>query len=235
MHVRDPNKMKFDEIVDSSSETFPYEPQLAFALDSIRGARVLNIDCWTGNFESLAVEHAGSLTGLDVEPMAIEVARRNVPGAAFVEGSVFELPFADESFDAVTMFEVLEHIPIGTEREACAEIARVLVPSGVLMLTTPSWTLRSRLLDPAYLLMGHRHYRASDVIEMLGASGLTAERTVVRGGWVYVATYLTFYFCKHVLHRAMPHPEWLKRAYLRSTLSPGFARMYVLAKKMRRH
>jgi len=60
--VRDPKKMKFDEIVDSSSETFFYEPQLAFALDSIRGARVLNIGCWTGNFESLAVEHAGTST-----------------------------------------------------------------------------------------------------------------------------------------------------------------------------
>jgi len=162
------------------------------------------------------VEHAGSLTGLDVEPLALEVARRNVPGAAFVEGSVFELPFADGSFDAVTMFEVLEHIPVGTEREAFAEIARVLAPGGALMLTTPSWTLRSRLLDPAYLVAGHRHYRASDVVEMLCVSELRTERTVVRGGWVYVATYLTFYFYKHVLHKAMPHPDWLKRAYLRS-------------------
>ena len=229
--MRDPKKMKFDETVDTSADSFLYEPQLDFALDSVEGARALNIGCWTGNFESLAVEHAASITGLDVEPRALEVARRAVPGAAFVEGSVFELPFGDGSFDAVTMFEVLEHIPVGTESEAFAEIARVLAPGGALVLTTPSWNLRSRMLDPAYLVAGHRHYRAADVIDMLRASGLATERTAVRGGWVYVATYLTFYFYKHVLRRAMPHPDWLKRAYLRSTLSPGFTTMYVLARK----
>ena len=154
-----------------------------------------------------------------------------MPGATFVEGSVFELPFGDGSFDVVTMFEVLEHIPAGTESEAFAEIARVLAPGGALVLTTPSWNLRSRLLNPAYLVAGHRHYRAADVIDMLRASGLATERTAVRGAWVYVATYLTFYFYKHVLRRAMPHPDWLKRAYLRSTLSPGFTTMYVQARK----
>jgi ubiquinone/menaquinone biosynthesis C-methylase UbiE len=229
--LKDPKKMKFDEIADTGSDTYHHEPQLSFALDAVRGARVLNIGCWTGNFESLAVEYAASVTGLDIEPMALEVARSNVPGAEFIEGSVFEMPFADGSFGAVTMFEVVEHIPVGTEQQAFGEIARVLEPGGALMLTTPSWTLRSRLLDPAYLLTGHRHYRARDIIAMLVASGLTTERSEVRGGWVYVASYLTFYLYKHVLHRPMPQPDWLIRSYLRDTQSPGFTTMYFLARK----
>ena len=64
--VRDPKKMKFDETVDTSADSFLYEPQLDFVLDSVEGARVLNIGCWTGNFESLAVGHVASMTGLDV-------------------------------------------------------------------------------------------------------------------------------------------------------------------------
>ncbi|MEM5838748.1 class I SAM-dependent methyltransferase, partial [Pediococcus acidilactici] len=45
------------------------------------------------------------------------------------------LPFADASFDAVTMFDVLEHIP--NDRQAIAEALRVLNPNGFLLISTP--------------------------------------------------------------------------------------------------
>ena len=47
-----------------------------------------------------------------------------------------ELPFADASFDVVTMLAVLEHIE--NEQEILSEIYRVLVPNGKLILTVPS-------------------------------------------------------------------------------------------------
>jgi ubiquinone/menaquinone biosynthesis C-methylase UbiE len=46
------------------------------------------------------------------------------------------LPFADASFDVVTMLAVLEHIQ--NEQEILSEIYRVLVPNGRLILTVPS-------------------------------------------------------------------------------------------------
>lgn len=228
--MKDPRRMKFDAIADAGGDTYHHEPQLAVARKAIEGADLLNVGSWTGNFESLAVGVARSVTGLDIEPKALEVARNNVPGADFVEASVFEMPFADDSFDAVTLFEVVEHLPTGTEPEAFAEIARVLRPGGRIVLSTPSWTVRSRLLDPAYFLTGHRHYRASTLIALLGTAGFTTERCEVRGSWVYVASYLTFYFYKRVLRRPMPESERHVRAYLRDTRSPGFTTQYVIAR-----
>jgi ubiquinone/menaquinone biosynthesis C-methylase UbiE len=228
--MKDPRRMKFDPSADSADQSRYYEPQLAASRKLIEGADLLNVGSWTGNFESLAVVVAGTVTGLDVEPRALEVARKNIPGATFVEASVFEMPFQDASFDVVTLFEVIEHLPTGTEPEALSEVARVLRPGGHLVLSTPSWTLRSRLLDPAYLLTGHRHYAASSLITLLSAAGFTTERCDIRGGWVNVASYMTMYFYKHVLRRPMTQSERRIRAYLHDAESPGFTTQYVMAR-----
>lgn len=57
-----------------------------------------------------------------------------------VASTALSLPFADDSADTVLCFEVLEHVP--QPFAAVAELARVLRPGGVLLLTTPqSWRL----------------------------------------------------------------------------------------------
>jgi SAM-dependent methyltransferase len=53
----------------------------------------------------------------------------------FVCGDAAGLPFDDLSFDAVTMFDLLEHIP--DHRKAASEAKRVLRPGGALLVSTP--------------------------------------------------------------------------------------------------
>ena len=61
-----------------------------------------------------------------------------------------DLPFDDASFDVVTMLAVLEHIE--NEQEILAEIHRVLVPNGKLVLTVPSVWAKPVLEFLAYKL-----------------------------------------------------------------------------------
>jgi SAM-dependent methyltransferase len=68
-------------------------------------------------------EHAGADVNLD-------------PRVRFVVADATDLPFADESFDVVTFFDVLEHIP--DDARAAAEALRVLRPGGFVLVTTPS-------------------------------------------------------------------------------------------------
>jgi GT2 family glycosyltransferase/ubiquinone/menaquinone biosynthesis C-methylase UbiE len=58
------------------------------------------------------------------------------PGSQFLAADATRLPFSDESFDLVTMFDVLEHVP--DDEQAVAEALRVLRPGKFILLTSPN-------------------------------------------------------------------------------------------------
>lgn len=57
--------------------------------------------------------------------------------ANFVLGSVFEIPFPDQSYGTVVLGEFLEHCTFDAARKAVLEARRVLFPEGLLILTVP--------------------------------------------------------------------------------------------------
>jgi ubiquinone/menaquinone biosynthesis C-methylase UbiE len=74
--------------------------------------------------------HPASYTGLDLNPAGIDFCRErhNLPGLDFVRGDAENLPFPDQSFDAVINIESSNHYP--SLPRFLAEVARVLQPGG---------------------------------------------------------------------------------------------------------
>jgi SAM-dependent methyltransferase len=94
------------------------------------GAELLDIGCGTGWLAG----HFARYTGIDGSPDA--VARALEAGRNVIAGDVDErLPFADETFDAIVMKDLLEHVrdPVALVREA----RRVLRPGGLLFASSP--------------------------------------------------------------------------------------------------
>lgn len=110
-----------------------------FATRWVAGKRVLDVACGEGYGTALLAQGAAHVTGVDVAPAAIEHARRAYADAANVEfacASCTRLPLADASIEVAVSFETLEHI--AEQEQFVDELARVLAPDGVLVLSCPN-------------------------------------------------------------------------------------------------
>ena len=103
------------------------------------GRRVLDVACGEGYGSALLARVASQVTGVDLADEAIAHAKRayaSLENTRFARAPCTQLPIPDASIDVAVSFETLEHIE---EHEAfLAELARVLTPSGLLILSCPN-------------------------------------------------------------------------------------------------
>jgi ubiquinone/menaquinone biosynthesis C-methylase UbiE len=111
----------------------PWAKRVADAAQIRAGQRVLDVACGTGALTCEIVARvgpSGSVVGLDLNEVMLEVARRKVPTLEWWQGPVEALPFASASFDAVvSQFGLMFFENRGT---AIEEMMRVLRPGGRL-------------------------------------------------------------------------------------------------------
>jgi SAM-dependent methyltransferase len=98
------------------------------------GIRLIDIGCGSGYAAAMAAALGATVTGIDITPELIEIARERVPGAEFVTGGMDDLPFASESFDAAVGFNAFQFAE--DPGQAVREAARVIKPGGVVAATT---------------------------------------------------------------------------------------------------
>lgn len=130
----------------------PVSVGLLAAADIQPGERVLDVACGTGIIARLAAERVGPtgvVTGVDVAPDMIEVAKATVaPATPTIEwhvGDATSLPFADEQYDVVTCQMGLMFME--DRAGALSEMRRVLVPGGRVIVNTPG------AIQPTFVLM----------------------------------------------------------------------------------
>lgn len=114
------------------------------------GDRILDAGTGTGIGASAALTSGREVVGVDAAAGMLAIARREVPGARFVEADFSELPFPSGSFDVVISVHALHFAvdPVIT----LAEWRRVTTAGGRLSLSVPGprSALSHRLYDPIY-------------------------------------------------------------------------------------
>ena len=120
------------ELAEPSNE--PLFAEVLARLGIARGTRLLDVGCGSGYAARMAARLGAFVTGLDITPELLAIARERLPAGTFVEGEMDRLPFDDETFDAVVAFNALQFAD-----DPCAAVAegrRVLRPGGLLAAAT---------------------------------------------------------------------------------------------------
>ena len=116
--------------------------------DVLAGGKVkslLDIGCGFGSFILAARQRGINATGIDIANFEIDFARERLnllrpqdnPESVYLLGSGLSLPFSDEKFDVVTLWNVLEHIP--DDQILLQEVSRILRPNGRLYIVCPNY------------------------------------------------------------------------------------------------
>ncbi len=117
----------------TEAQSHSFSPKLEAFIDKyqLHDKRVLEIGCGRGAFQDIVKDYVG----IDFSENAGRYLYK-----PYCQASANELPFSDNSFDAVWTYAVLEHVP--EPERALYEMRRVL-KSGGLLLLAPAWQCRS--------------------------------------------------------------------------------------------
>jgi SAM-dependent methyltransferase len=204
------------------------------ANNDIQNMEVLNIGCGFGWFELYALKNkVKKITGIEITEEDLKVARENIldKRAFFKIGSAIALPFADGSFDTVVSWEVIEHIPKHTELQMFNEVKRVLRKGGAFYLSTPYRSFFSCIADPAWWLIGHRHYSMKFLVDLAEKNGFAVEIFEVRGKHFVLVNVLNMYFSKWILRREKLFANYFNKKDTSEYFQKGYSTIFMKMKK----
>jgi 2-polyprenyl-3-methyl-5-hydroxy-6-metoxy-1,4-benzoquinol methylase len=116
-----------------------YRAYFAHKLDDLQqrvpNGRLLDVGCGAGFFLDAARARGFEVAGLDLSPVPAFYAR-DALGLDVTVGSIYDFRAQDGSFDAVTIFQTIEHDP--HPAALSRRLLELLKPGGVLMVTTPA-------------------------------------------------------------------------------------------------
>jgi SAM-dependent methyltransferase len=172
--------------------------------DDIREKTILNIGCGYGWFELNAVFKGASLIiGTEIGEKDLNTAkifaRHN--NISYQVSNAIALPFANETFHTVISWEVIEHIPRGSELQMFSEVSRVLKKGGIFYMSTPYAHILSNFFDPAWWLIGHRHYSREKLVRIATQAGFSIEQEVKKGGFWEIFGINNLYISKWIFRR----------------------------------
>jgi SAM-dependent methyltransferase len=186
-------RMQEDAYVSSPGDFLIYALHVAtydWAARRADGAAVLDYGCGTGYGVARLAESAASVVGVDVSAAAVSYAESRYPAenARFQQIAPIEqgpLPFPDGSFDLVTSFQVIEHVP--SPDAYVAEVRRVLKPGGTFLCVTPDRATRLFPRQRPWNVWHLHEFTPAELVDVVGRHlpveetlGMSARPEVIR-------------------------------------------------------
>ncbi|MFJ2263796.1 class I SAM-dependent DNA methyltransferase [Streptomyces sp. NPDC087844] len=176
---------RYAELFANGLEDFPLDRAMlgAFAafVRADGGGPVADLGCGPGHVTSLLDSLGLDVSGIDLSPEMISIARTARPDLRFEVGSMTALDIGDGTLSGATARYSIIHTPPEHLPRVCAEFRRVLAPGGHLLVSFQAHD------DPSELAESFDHkvalaYRWSPdrVADLLTATGFTEKARLVR-------------------------------------------------------
>lgn len=133
------------------------------------GKDVLEAGCGEGYGADLIAGSARRVVAVDYDEAAVAHVRSRYPRVEVLQANLTELPLPDESVDVVVNFQVIEHL--WDQGQFIRECARVLRPSGLLLISTPNRITFSPGRDTPINPFHTRELNADELTELLQDGG----------------------------------------------------------------
>jgi SAM-dependent methyltransferase len=135
------------------------------------GRDVLEAGCGEGYGADLLADAARRVVAVDYDEAAVAHVRSRYPRVEVMQANLAELPLPDASMDVVANFQVIEHL--WDQAQFVTECARVLRPSGLLMMSTPNRVTFSPGRDTPINPFHTRELNAGELTELLVDAGFS--------------------------------------------------------------
>jgi SAM-dependent methyltransferase len=133
------------------------------------GREVLEAGCGEGYGADLIAGVAHRVVAVDYDEAAVAHVRARYPRVEVMHANLADLPLADSSVDAVVCLQVIEHL--WDQAQFVNECARVLRPSGLLMVSTPNRITFSPGRDTPINPFHTRELNADELTQLLSDAG----------------------------------------------------------------
>jgi SAM-dependent methyltransferase len=153
----------YHHLIHETGRGIPYISLLRIVRDALApapGDRILDAGCGDGRLLSELSGGGATLCGIDTSLAALRFAAGFNPGALLCVQDVTALALADASFTKAALVETLEHLQRVEAAAAVSEVARVLRPGGMLVVSVPT----TRLPQPA---KHYPHFTAPELRSLL--------------------------------------------------------------------
>ncbi|MGA9362353.1 MAG: class I SAM-dependent methyltransferase [Mycobacterium sp.] len=135
------------------------------------GREVLEAGCGEGYGADLIAGVARRVVAVDYDEYAVAHVRSRYPRVEAMQANLADLPLPDASMDVVVNFQVIEHL--WDQAQFVAECARVLRPSGLLMVSTPNRVTFSPGRDTPINPFHTRELNAVELTQLLLDAGFS--------------------------------------------------------------
>ncbi|MCP4140965.1 MAG: methyltransferase domain-containing protein [Chloroflexi bacterium] len=106
----------------------------------LKDAKVLELGCGSGIPTTKKLAEKFSVTGVDISSQQIALAEKRISKAKFIHADMTELEFPENSFDAITAFYSIIHVPREEQAELLCKIASWLRPGGLLVISMGAYS-----------------------------------------------------------------------------------------------